>query len=104
MQEVKLTVNIVELDGKTFIFHDDKVEALFHHGKPVVLKAEGRVYIDGIAWGRSKSTKMRLKRYLGDDGDAIVDKVLSGEYELVKLVAPTVEVRAPQAESEQKEQ
>ncbi len=95
MQEVKIDCNVVAIDSKTFICRNaaNDTEALFFEGKPLAAKIAGKVYLDGEGWRSSKSAKMRLRAYLGIDGEAIVEKVLSGEYERVTLVAPSVEMK-----------
>lgn len=96
MQSIEIAVSVKALNPKAFIVKDAAGETLFSYGAPVIhIAANGEKYIDAIAWGRSKSTSLHMKEFTGEDKEALTKRVLAGEYELVRLVAPNVSWTAP---------
>ena len=93
---MSISVNVKALNPKAFVVTDDAgATTLFSYGKPVYHKAaDGKEYLDAIAWGRSKSTSGHIKAFTGNDKDALTALILSGTVELVRLDAPNVEIAA----------
>jgi len=97
MREIKIELSVQAINPKAFVVtSQDGATTLFSYGAPVVHRgADGKGYIDAIAWGRSKSTSGHIKQFTGDDKEAVTKQILSGEIELVRLVATNVSWNAP---------
>lgn len=99
MQQIEITVSVKALNPKAFVVRcEDGATTLFSYGAPVFhIAADKKQYLDGIAWGRSKSTSMHLIEFTGLNKEDMTAKLLSGEVEMARLVAPNVEA-APKKE------
>ena len=97
MQTIEIKTAIKQLNPKAFVVSTEaEGTTLYSYGAPVVHRnAKGQTFVDAVAWGRSKSTSGHMKTFLGEDRDATTAKIMSGEYELAKLVAPNVDVQTP---------
>ncbi len=104
MQKVEISVAVKALNPKAFVVKSAEGETLFSYGAPVVhTTPEGKVFIDAVAWGRSKSTSMHLIAYTGKDKEALTKEILAGNIELASLIAPNVEVAPSEVKKEPKQ-
>lgn len=105
MQTIEIKTGIEILNPKAFVITTGDEQTLYSYGAPVVHRTAKMTFVDAIAWGRSKSTSGHMKAYLKEDRDATTNKIMSGEYELAKLVSPNVKtspVKPPANTSEVK--
>jgi hypothetical protein len=100
MQSIQIDVNVVALNPKSYVVTaQDGSKTLFSYNVPVVhVNAQGKMAIDAIAWGRSKSTSGHIKTFTGKDKEALTSEILAGTVELARLVAPNVKLDVKDAE------